>query len=73
MTGVQTCALPIYAGNSTGPHTHVEICELTMSLEEAVSYFLDTADFSFGTGWDTPGACSQMACRMRPEQLLPAS
>ena len=66
-------ALSGNAGNSTGPHTHIELCELTMSLEEAVSYFLDTADFSFGTGWDTPGACSQMACRMRPEQLLPAS
>ncbi len=66
-------ALTGNAGNSTGPHTHVEICELKMSLEEAAAYFAQTADFSFGTGWDTPAACSQAACRRRPEELLDLS
>ncbi len=54
-------------GNSTGPHTHIELFPLKVSFQEAVSYFQQTADFSFGTGWSTPATCSQWACRVRPE------
>lgn len=55
------------SGNSTGPHTHVELFEIRVSFEEAVRYFQQTADFSFGCGWDRPRTCSSMACRIRPE------
>lgn len=65
-------ALSGNAGNSTGPHTHVEICELGMDFVQAAEYFSQTADFSFGTGWSQPAACSDIACRKRPEELLPA-
>ncbi len=54
-------------GNSTGPHTHIELFTLKVSLSEAVAYFQQGADFSFGTGWDRPAACSWLACRVRPE------
>ncbi len=54
-------------GNSTGPHTHIELFAIHTSFEEAVSYFQQGADFSFGTGWSTPAACSAIACQLRPE------
>lgn len=58
------------SGNSTGPHTHIEIIQLTVSLEEAVAYFKEGADFSFGNGYDAPGTCSAYGCRVRPEEVL---
>lgn len=54
-------------GNSTGPHTHLELFDLKVSLPEAIHAFQQGADFSFGTGWDTLATCSWMACRVRPE------
>ena len=54
-------------GNSTGPHTHIELFPIKGSFQEAVSYFQQTADFAFGTGWLTPATCSWLACRVRPE------
>ncbi|MBF0579126.1 M23 family metallopeptidase [Erysipelotrichaceae bacterium RD49] len=54
-------------GNSTGPHTHIELFSLKVSAAQAIAYFQQGADFSFGTGWDTPGTCSWLACRIRPE------
>lgn len=54
-------------GNSTGPHTHIELFSIHTSFQEAVSYFQQGADFSFGTGWSTPAACSAIACQLRPE------
>ncbi|MDO4664206.1 MAG: M23 family metallopeptidase [Erysipelotrichaceae bacterium] len=54
-------------GNSTGPHTHIELFAIHTSFQEAVSYFQQGADFSFGTGWSTPAACSAIACQLRPE------
>lgn len=57
-------------GNSTGPHTHVELFRLKVDFDEAASYFSRTADFSFGTGWNAPGTCSEYACRVRPEKHL---
>lgn len=63
-------ALSGNAGNSTGPHTHIEITELKMDLDSAAAWFSRTADFSFGTGWSVPGACSELGCRRRPEELI---
>ncbi len=54
-------------GNSTGPHTHIELFPIKVSFQEAVAYFQKTADFAFGTGWSTPATCSALACRVRPE------
>ena len=47
-----------------------EIFELRVSLEEAVEYFMQGADFSFGNGFDMPNTCSNIACRIRPENVL---
>lgn len=63
-------ALSGNSGNSSGPHTHIEIFELKVSLEEAVEYFMQGADFSFGNGFDMPNTCSSIACRIRPENVL---
>lgn len=58
------------SGNSTGPHTHIEVFQLKVSLAEAVSYFQRGADFSFGCGWRAPATCSAIACRVRPEEVF---
>lgn len=58
------------SGNSTGPHTHIEVFRLKVSLAEAVSYFQRGADFSFGCGWRAPATCSAIACRVRPEEVF---
>lgn len=63
-------ALSGNSGNSSGPHTHIELFKIRKSWEQTVNYFMETADFSFGTGWDTPAACSEYACQLRPETVL---
>lgn len=59
------------SGNSTGPHTHIEVFEIHVSLEQAAAAFRNGgADFAFGCGWSTPGTCSDVACRIRPESVF---
>lgn len=58
------------SGNSTGPHTHVEIIRVgNMSMSDALSMYNRTGDLTFGTGWnaDSPHACGSAPCRERPE------
>ncbi|MEG2507163.1 MAG: peptidoglycan DD-metalloendopeptidase family protein [Longicatena sp.] len=57
-------------GNSTGPHTHVEVIRVgDMSMSQAITKYNNTGDLTFGTGWnaDSPNACGSAPCRERPE------
>ena len=59
------------SGNSTGPHTHVEVFELKHDLNSIVEYFRNSgADFSFGCGYSEAATCSGYACRIDPETVL---
>lgn len=59
------------SGNSTGPHTHVEVFELKQDLNSIVEYFRNSgADFSFGCGYSEAATCSGYACRIDPEAVL---
>ena len=59
------------SGNSTGPHTHIEIFELKQDLDVIIDYFRNSgADFSFGCGFNKPATCSDYACRIDPESVL---
>ena len=62
-------ALSGNSGNSSGPHCHIEVFSLNCTLEEAVSYFISSADFAFGNGFDQAETCSAYACRIRPESV----
>ncbi|WP_304683668.1 murein hydrolase activator EnvC family protein [Ileibacterium valens] len=71
----QTLALSGNAGNSSGPHTHIEVYNLgSQSVQDAVAQFQQSADASFGTGWGTTStACDYMGsapCRERPEKFF---
>lgn len=63
-------ALSGNSGNSTGPHTHIEVFSLSKDIEEVISYFKDTADFSLMNGWDEANTCSEYACRIQPETIF---
>lgn len=59
------------SGNSTGPHTHVEVFELKQDLNSIVEYFRNSGtDFSFGCGYSEAATCSGYACRIDPETVL---
>lgn len=71
----QTIALTGNSGNSSGPHTHVEIYNLgKRSMSEMVSYLQSTGDVSFGAGWGSVGtaceATGSAPCRERPESFF---
>ena len=70
----QLLALTGNSGNSSGPHCHIEVYNLgSMSVEEAVNRFASTADFAWGTGWNsTATACGSgnTPCRERPEKFF---
>ncbi|MEG1630455.1 MAG: peptidoglycan DD-metalloendopeptidase family protein [Erysipelotrichaceae bacterium] len=59
------------SGNSSGAHSHIEVIRLNMSVQEAAAVFSQRYDFAYGTGWNTPGACSQYGCRLQPETVFP--
>ncbi|MGM9948112.1 murein hydrolase activator EnvC family protein [Floccifex sp.] len=71
----QVIALTGNSGNSSGPHCHIEVINLgNMSVSEAIARFSQTADFAFGTGWNsTATACEAgkaAPCRERPEKFF---
>lgn len=58
------------SGNSTGPHTHVEVIRVgDISMAEAIKRYNTFGDLTFGTGWDAerPKSCGFAPCRERPE------
>lgn len=63
-------ALSGNSGNSTGPHTHIEVFHCRSKMADIINYFAQTADFSFGNGWKKPATCSSYACRIRPESVF---
>lgn len=72
----QVLALTGHSGNSTGPHTHIEVYNLgSMSMQDAVARFAATGDTAFGTGWGTTAtACEATGtapCREKPEKFFP--
>lgn len=59
------------SGNSTGPHTHIEVFSISTNLENAIQTFIDSgSDFAFGCGWHQAATCSALACRRRPEEIF---
>lgn len=71
----QVMALTGNAGNSTGPHTHIEVYNLgDMDMREAYERFDKTSDFAFGSGWGSANkACeagNSAPCRERPEKYF---
>ena len=64
------------SGNSSGPHCHIEVINLgSMSVNDAVARFSQTADFAWGTGWNsTATSCEATGgatpCRERPERFF---
>lgn len=72
----QVLAQTGHSGNSTGPHTHIEVYNLGgMSMQDAVARFAATGDTAFGTGWGSASrACEATGttpCRERPEKFFP--
>lgn len=63
-------ALSGNSGNSTGPHCHIEVFSLSKDLDDVLSYFMETADFAWQNGWNTPATCSEYGCRIRPETVF---
>lgn len=66
------------AGNSTGPHCHIEVINLgTIGLSAAISQFQRNYDFAWGNGWGN-GALNRICsatggaapCRERPEDIF---
>ena len=59
------------SGNSSGPHTHIEVFILKKDLNTTIEYFrTQGADFSFGCGFKEAATCSNYACRIDPQTVL---
>lgn len=69
ITQGQVIAYTGNTGNSSGPHCHIEIMKVNASYMDAINYWNKTNDWAWGCGWSTAGACSSIACRVRPESF----
>lgn len=57
-------------GNSTGPHTHIEVIFLKNKTSTEVSaLFKKNKDYWFGLGYTKKGECSKI-CRLKPENVF---
>lgn len=57
-------------GNTSGPHTHIELYKLNQSVPEAVNTFRSTHDFTSGCGWSNPFGSSSYAQRVEPSNYF---
>lgn len=63
------------SGNSTGPHTHIDLYYLgSISIQEALN-LMARKGLSFGAGWSFNGICGNKSapCRIRPESVFNVS
>lgn len=66
------------SGNSSGPHTHIEIIGFgSTKLESVINTFRTRGQFDFGLGWGNAGlntTCNKKGyltpCRYRPEEIF---
>lgn len=57
-------------GNSTGPHTHVEVFKHKgKNLAQVRDRFKNSGDIYFGLGYDSIGSCSSV-CRLKPHEFF---
>lgn len=71
----QQMALTGNSGNSSGPHCHIEVYNLgSMSIDDAIARFSQSADFAWGTGWNSTSTSCEAGyptpCRERPERFF---
>lgn len=58
------------SGNTSGPHCHIEMLRLNISVSEAIAYWNANRDWQFGTGWSTPANSSSIATKIQPESIF---
>lgn len=59
------------SGDSTGPHTHIEIFDLgTVGINGGLN-LLQTRGYNFGKMYNESSICGSTPCRVRPENYIP--
>ena len=59
------------SGNSSGPHTHIEVFDLgTIGINGAL-HLLQTRGYNFGEPYSEASQCGSAPCRVRPENYIP--
>lgn len=57
-------------GNTTGPHTHVEVFQHnTDDIQSVIEKYSKTKDYYFGIGYTTKGDCDNV-CRLNPQDFF---
>jgi murein DD-endopeptidase MepM/ murein hydrolase activator NlpD len=56
-------------GNSTGPHTHIEVFKHNKSSDQVVNEIKKNGNVSFGLGYTSIGNCSNV-CRLQPQNVF---
>lgn len=58
------------SGNTSGPHCHIEVLRLNLSVTEAVAYWNSHRDWMWGTSWNAPADSSSIATKIQPESIF---